>query len=277
VLFNYCPFFVFLQKAFNSVSAKTFERTLGFYGLTLRRYQIALSYSKGKKVLDIGSGLGQGPNFLALNGAKSVLAVDYSRKATDLARENFSQPNLEFKTLNGLEIGSLKEKFDLVVAFELIEHLPKGSYQKFLKAVSEVLRKNGVFLMSTPNKLVTSPRRKKPLMAYHVREFTPEEITKMAKKYFKEVEVKGLICRNEPFEQERKKVMASYRHKLAVLLKRSRLVCEILAFLPNGFKRRLTGEAKLEKLIPKESEFDYTVVKVNKRENLLIIASQPKN
>ncbi|MBU2592633.1 hypothetical protein KKD61_04200, partial [Patescibacteria group bacterium] len=105
--------------------------------------------------------------------------------------------------------------------------------------------------------------------------FTPGEIAKMVRKYFKKVEIKGLICLNEAFEESRKEVMATFRHKLAVFLKKSRLVCEILAFLPGGFKRRLTGEAKLEKLIPKESDFDYTAVNVDQGENLLIVASHP--
>ena len=103
-----------IKKIFNARSAKTFERTLDFYGLTLRRYKIALAYSKNKKVLDIGSGLGQGSHFLAANGAKKVLGIDYSKKAVDFAAENFILPNLEFKTLSGLKVRNLKRKFDVI-------------------------------------------------------------------------------------------------------------------------------------------------------------------
>lgn len=259
-----------LKKIFNSISARTFERTLDFYGLTLRRYKIALSYAKGKKVLDIGSGLGQGPNFLALNGAKKVLGIDYSKKATDSAQEKFELPNLEFKTLSALKITSLKRKFDVVTAFEVIEHLPKGTYCRFLESVSKILAKNGVFLMSTPNKLVTSPGLKTPLIAYHTKEFTPKEILAMTKKYFKKVEIKGVVCLNKEFTRTAKEVMSTPRHKLAVMLKKNKMVCEILAFVPARLKRLLSGEQKIAGVIDKD--FDYTKTNLNQRENLLIVA-----
>src|SRR5215468_4689112 len=88
----------------------------------MARYTFAARLARGKRVLDAGCGAGYGSAELA-RWAQSVAGVDLSSEAVDFARENYPLPNVRFEQGSCTALPYAAESFDLVVAFEVIEHL----------------------------------------------------------------------------------------------------------------------------------------------------------
>jgi SAM-dependent methyltransferase len=115
----------------------------------LARYAFAARLARGKRVLDAGCGAGYGSAELAKT-AVSVLGVDQSNDAVQYARENYRLPNLTFVQASATALPHPDATFDLVVAFEVIEHLDE--WRAFLLEIRRVLVPAGQFMVSTPNK-----------------------------------------------------------------------------------------------------------------------------
>jgi SAM-dependent methyltransferase len=97
-----------------------------------------------------------------------VTGIDLAEDAIVHARGAFSASNLEFA------VGSCSAPpdgpFDLIVAFEVIEHLPE--WRVFLQEARRVLSPGGQFLVSTPNKLYYAESRgQSGENPFHVHEF----------------------------------------------------------------------------------------------------------
>jgi hypothetical protein len=54
-----------------------------------------------------------------------------------------------------------------------------------------VLRKNGLFICSTPNRRVFSPSVDKPPNPFHIKEFWPEEFCSLLCRYFVDITLYG--------------------------------------------------------------------------------------
>ena len=116
------------------------------------RYLYATPYCAGKVVLDIASGEGYGSALLAEHAAE-VHGVDLSEEAVEHARRAYPRPNLRFTAGSASAIPIPGEhRFDVVVSFETIEHLDQPSQDLFLREVRRLLKPDGVFLVSTPNR-----------------------------------------------------------------------------------------------------------------------------
>jgi SAM-dependent methyltransferase len=116
----------------------------------MARYAFAARMSRGKRVLDAGCGAGYGSAELA-KSALSVVGVDSAAEATGYAREHYRLPNLQFEQASCGALPHPDATFDLVVAFEVIEHLQ--AWREFLLEERRVLAPTGQFIVSTPNKL----------------------------------------------------------------------------------------------------------------------------
>jgi 2-polyprenyl-3-methyl-5-hydroxy-6-metoxy-1,4-benzoquinol methylase len=113
----------------------------------LNRYKTAGEYVKGKRVLDIACGVGYGTQMLQQAGANQVIGVDLSTEAIQYAQHHYQQPNIQFISDNAEEF-QWSEKFEVIISFETIEHLPHP--QKFLQRVRQLLSPEGIFLLSVP-------------------------------------------------------------------------------------------------------------------------------
>jgi SAM-dependent methyltransferase len=116
----------------------------------LARYAFAARLARGRRVLDAGCGAGYGSAEL-VKSALSVVGADAAAEATAYAREHYRLPNLHFEQASCGGLPHPDATFDLVVAFEVIEHLP--DWRAFLLEVRRVLAPSGQFIVSTPNKL----------------------------------------------------------------------------------------------------------------------------
>jgi O-antigen biosynthesis protein len=135
----------------------------------LARYRFAALFAGNARVLDAGCGSGYGSAELAA-AAASVTAMDISAEAVAHASRTFAAPGVSF-LLGSCEVLPFAEaSFDLVVTFEVIEHLEH--WQQLLSEARRVLRPSGVLLVSTPNKaFYTESRAAAGANPYHVHEF----------------------------------------------------------------------------------------------------------
>lgn len=150
----------------------------------LERYRFAEQYARGRRVLDVGCATGYGTTRLA-RIAEFAFGIDIYEDAIQFARRHYESPRCRF--MQG-EIGeALREegRFDLVVSFEVIEHVPDPV--AFLGEIVSVLRDGERAIVSTPNRLVSAPEGgvSDPT---HLREYTPDEFVAVLEEGGLEVE-----------------------------------------------------------------------------------------
>jgi SAM-dependent methyltransferase len=136
----------------------------------MARYAFAARLSRGKRILDAACGAGYGSAELAQAG-QWVVGLDVSGDAVAHARAHYARPNLAFEQASCCELPHRDGAFDLVVAFEVIEHLE--DWRGMLAEARRVLAPGGQFIVSTPNKLYyTESRGLHGANPFHVHEFT---------------------------------------------------------------------------------------------------------
>jgi len=114
------------------------------------RYAFAASYVRDRRVLDYGCGAGYGASTLMRAGARRVVGIDWAPEAISFAAAHFGGPGVAFCVGDCLSSPLRREGFDVVVAYEVIEHV--DDHRQFLAEVRRLLSPGGVFLVSTPNK-----------------------------------------------------------------------------------------------------------------------------
>jgi len=137
--------------------------------LSISRYFFASQFVRGKVVLELGSGYGNGCNFMVNKGALAVIGGDIDLKLIEYATTNYHQDNLYFSILDAVQLPFRSGSVDVITAFEIIEHLERQ--EDFLRECARVLKKGGLLLCSTPNREVFSAGDT-PWYPDHVREFT---------------------------------------------------------------------------------------------------------
>ncbi len=134
----------------------------------LARYRFAARYAAGAAVLDAGCGSGYGAGELL--SAASVTALDISHDALRHAAESYARPGLRFAQGSLEALPFADASFDMVLAFEVIEHLE--NWLEMLREARRVLKPSGVLLVSTPNKnYYTESRGKAGANPFHTHEF----------------------------------------------------------------------------------------------------------
>lgn len=122
------------------------------------------------ELLDIGIGQGYLEQAMQKYNIKlNLSAVDISdisiKRAIKLYKAN------AYKT-DAVAVSKVFEpkSFDVICAIELIEHIPSNQIFNFYKSVRSLLKKDGIFIISTP--LNEGLRYKKENPSCHVREYT---------------------------------------------------------------------------------------------------------
>jgi 2-polyprenyl-3-methyl-5-hydroxy-6-metoxy-1,4-benzoquinol methylase len=157
------------------------------YMESLSRYKFCLNYlDKSSKSLDLGCGTGYGTSLLSLNC--QIAGIDINPEAIDYAIKHYGKTS-EFIVGDISSLSHIyKNSYDFICSFEVIEHLRKPKV--FLGEVKRILKPNGYFILSTPNKIVHSPNGKTN-SRYHVREYKPYELEKLLTENFSSVKMYG--------------------------------------------------------------------------------------
>lgn len=144
------------------------------------RYQAVAPALAGGDVLDVGTGGGYGAEVLA-QSAHRVVAVDVDPSAVAQAEERYRKDNLKFFTASALLLPFGDDTFDAVVAFELLEHLPREQHPIALAEWKRVLKPSGVVVLSTPDH---DRMREFPDNPYHLGELTEAELRGLLAQHF---------------------------------------------------------------------------------------------
>jgi 2-polyprenyl-3-methyl-5-hydroxy-6-metoxy-1,4-benzoquinol methylase len=148
------------------------------------RYLFASQFARGKTVLDVACGSGYGSNYLLKAGAHSVVGIDISEETISYCRTNYSDKRLHFFVGDVGKIPLHDKGIDLVVSMETIEHVDEITQNIFLNEVKRVLNPEGIFIVSTPNSLVSQKGN-----PFHLKEFSLEEFQLILKQYFSHVQI----------------------------------------------------------------------------------------
>ena len=145
----------------------------------LARYKFAIGFTSGKEVLDVACGSGYGSYLLATEGnAAKVQGFDLDESAIRYGNYRYGHPNVNRAVKNVLEL-SPELKFDVVVSFETIEHIP--DYRLFLKKMKVALKSDGILMISTPIVESTSTKCTNP---HHVIEWSFNDFKELVSEYF---------------------------------------------------------------------------------------------
>lgn len=150
----------------------------------LHRYFLAKEYAKDKIVLDIASGEGYGTVMLA-EIAEYAYGVDISAEAVTHSRQKYADlNNIEFLEGSCASIPLPDASVDFICSFETIEH--HDQHREMMQEVVRVLKPDGVFMISSPDKYVYSEsvNYKNP---FHVKELYRHEFEALIRTYFDNV------------------------------------------------------------------------------------------
>ncbi|MBW2231206.1 MAG: class I SAM-dependent methyltransferase [Deltaproteobacteria bacterium] len=162
------------------------------FGVDLVRHRAAYAHAtrlaqertRGR-ILDLGCGTGYGTAELAA-ALPGVFAVDRISPdpAARHARAHFIRADV-----GGIPLPPAS--FDMVVSFQVIEHLEDPSV--YLDTIARILRPDGLVLISTPNRLESDNEN-----PFHVREYTADELALLLRIHFGDVEMLGVTATREP-------------------------------------------------------------------------------
>src|SRR4051794_5836632 len=119
----------------------------------LVRYWWAASVAEGRRVLDAGCGMGYGSELMAASGAASVDALDLAEPVVAAAQA--ATGSVRFRVGDVCELPFEDGVFDLVVCFEVIEHIE--DQPRALDEMHRVLAPGGLIAVSSPNRGVYVP------------------------------------------------------------------------------------------------------------------------
>lgn len=108
---------------------------------------------KGKRVIEIGSGIGTYAAIMSEKGAQATI-LDYSEEALKRAREFFDNNRLPVKMVkaDALKLPhKLCNQFDVSISVGLAEHFSGESRLQIFKSHLDVLRPGGLAIISVPN------------------------------------------------------------------------------------------------------------------------------
>jgi len=127
-------------------------------GSRFHRYRIRMVLElcgplRGRRAVDLGSGWGT-ISFAIAREAEEVVGVDFAETAVEISRQRLERephPNLRFHRADARKTGLPGGRWDLVVAADLVEHLPPDDTLEVYREALRLLRPGGRLVVWTPN------------------------------------------------------------------------------------------------------------------------------
>jgi GT2 family glycosyltransferase/SAM-dependent methyltransferase len=152
------------------------------------RYLLARPLVGGKRVLDLASGEGYGSALLAQTAAE-VVGLEIDPPSVAHSQATYDVPGLSFVEGSMLDLSRYGDgAFDVITCFEALEHVVE--HEELLSGVRRVLAEDGVFLTSTPDRLIYSDHLHQH-NPHHVRELSIDEFRDLLGGFFPHVRYWG--------------------------------------------------------------------------------------
>src|SRR3989344_2815841 len=118
---------------------------------------------KGKKILEVGAGMGGDSIYLAKKGA-SVTVLDFTKKALQLIRKNATREKVNIGTIqaDARRMPFKDNMFDIIFHQGLLEHFKNP--KELLEEQKRVLKPGGHLLVDVPQRYTTYTIKKHILM-----------------------------------------------------------------------------------------------------------------
>jgi O-antigen biosynthesis protein len=158
------------------------------------RYLFSEPFVAGKRVLDVGCGEGYGAVILHDKGADTVIGLDIDKAVVEKARARYGGENLHFLVGTATDIPCLDHSIDVVVCFEVLEHLIESDQSAFINEIDRILAADGEMVISTPNTEIYSPRVSATILGtnpFHLYEHTYEQFAQALAAPFAQVDIFG--------------------------------------------------------------------------------------
>lgn len=130
------------------------------------RYWWAAQLADGRAVLDAGCGTGYGTDMIHSAGATRIVGIDISDDAIEHCQSHFAG---DFQVADIHRLPFPDDSFDLVVCFEVIEHI--DDQRSAIAELHRVTKPTGVLAISSPNRGVYPAGN-----PHHKHEYKPDEL-----------------------------------------------------------------------------------------------------
>jgi ubiquinone/menaquinone biosynthesis C-methylase UbiE len=198
-----------------------------YFSQHLARYAfIRNKISHSNRVLDLGCGIGYGARSIC-ESTKGLVGLDISVEAIQKAKTTYIHPKIQYVVAQGEQLPFPNASFDVVISFEVIEHLSPEHQSLYLSEIRRVLTSQGIAFLSTPNRKFTSGMAN----PYHLKEFYFDEFKRFLFEYFPFVEFYGQRCTSP--------VAKVYRGEMVNKVRKIKEFLGIQFLLPHWTKRIL--------------------------------------
>jgi SAM-dependent methyltransferase len=177
----------------------------------LRRYAYGLVeefVEPDSRLLDVGFGEGFGSEIVRPH-VREYIGVDVDRDAVEHATRTYSDPGVSFVHYDGVVLPFADDSFQVVISFQVIEHV--RDVLGYLQEIGRVSAPGATVLIVTPNRNHRLEDGERPWNRYHVREFSPSELTAEMELVFADVQLLGIHGSTAMEQIERARVARTRR------------------------------------------------------------------
>lgn len=167
-----------------------------YHAIDFSRYVFAQPYIVDKAVLDAGCGAGYGADYLAQQGARRVIGIDFSSEAIAYCKQHYQRPNLTFEVMDCTKLTFPAESFDVICCFGSFEQLQ--GVETALVEMKRVLRRDGIFLASVPNG--------EDVYQFQSMAFDLHTFGKLLKGHFRKVELWGQSINSAAYRSQQERL-----------------------------------------------------------------------
>jgi 2-polyprenyl-3-methyl-5-hydroxy-6-metoxy-1,4-benzoquinol methylase len=123
---------------------------------------------QNEKWLDCACGSGYGTNFLS-NFCSKIIGYDISKEAVKYANLKYKKNNCSFV----FDTSIIKDNsIDVITSIETIEHMPQKNATLFLMSLNNMLKEDGIFVITTP---IVEKTNHSPINKFHFLEYSNED------------------------------------------------------------------------------------------------------
>jgi SAM-dependent methyltransferase len=148
------------------------------------------------RVLELGAGEGYGTFELSQSGkVREITGLDIDPHSIDRAAKKYKSDKLSYKVYDGNRIPYDDNAFDAVISFQVIEHIRDD--RNTITEIHRVLKNDGIFLLTTPNREIRLKAGQKPWNRFHIREYSSGSLRNLLVSSFNQTEISGVHGNDE--------------------------------------------------------------------------------